>query len=462
MGPSPLKSSKLHDVIIIGGGIVGAGLFRDLALHGADVLLLEKGDFSAQTSQGSSKMLHGGIRYLETFDLALVQEALEEKNLWLKLAPHLSVEKEFHLPVYHGSKWPLPLVRFGLFLYDVLSHFQNRHSGQTDRELTLQRFPDLNPNGLRGAGTYHDGILDDHKLTLECLWDGELEPKARALNYHEVSAVESGAINRVSHTDLRSGETVVSSAKFVIFATGPFTDRLMLEWGIPWEPVILPSKGIHIWLKPQALKLHGPMVLPAKDGRVIFVIPQRDAILVGTTETEVREEMYNIRATEEDIVYLLGVLRDYFPTAEVPRSEVLASFAAVRPLVREHGSVDRGKTSRNHRIFRPTPQSYALLGGKYTTFRRMAQDLCKELIPRLGIPYNSTLTMNPLRAPSQVGTFSNTQVTEEKVEAILKQEKPRTMEDLVHRRLSWLKDWQEYREIAGKPASYWEEKLRTL
>lgn len=452
-------SNMIHDVVVIGGGIVGAGIFRDLALHGVNVLLLERGDFSSQTSQGSSKMLHGGIRYLETFDFGLVQEALEEKNLWLKLAPHLAIEKEFHLPVYQGSKWPLFMVRIGLFLYDVLSHFQNRPSGQTDRELTLQRFPQLKQQGLTGAGTYHDGIVDDHKLALECIWDAEVEKSAQAHNYQEVLSIERGPINVITYRDTRTGVTKSARARYVVFATGPFTDELMQKWSIPWSPVLLPSKGIHLWIKPTALELHGPLVLPAQDGRVVFVIPQRGAILVGTTETEVVEDMFNIKASQADVDYLLMVLNDYFPAAQVNQSHVLSVFAAVRPLVREQGSSDRGKTSRHHRLFRPAENMYALLGGKYTTFRKMAQDVCKELVPRLGIPYDATLTMNPLRRPSAVGTFQNQSVTAERIEQILKFEKVRTMEDLVHRRLSWHKDWSEYPEIAGFSLSHWEKRL---
>lgn len=446
-----------YDVVVIGGGINGAGLFRDLALHGVKVLLLERGDFSSQTSQGSSKMLHGGIRYLENFDFALVQEALEEKNLWLKLAPHICSEREFHLPVYKGSKWPLPFVRIGLFLYDLLSHFQNKPHGHADKFTVLKRFPQLKAQGLMGAGTYHDGIVDDHKLALECIWDGELEPNARALNYQEVLSVSQGNISQIKFRDLKSGVEQTVEAKFVIFATGPFTDELMKKWQIPWEPCLLPSKGIHLWIKPDALKLHGPMVLTSRDGRVIFVIPQRDAILVGTTETAVTEEMFNIKATPQDIEYLLKILNEYFPEAGVTSEHIISTFAAIRPLVRDHGNKDRGKTSRTHRVFRPAQNMYALLGGKYTTFRRMAQDVCKELVPRLGIAYKPNLTLNELRKTSVVGTFDHTTISEDKIFAIIKAERPKTFDDLIHRRLSWLIPTDSVPMLAGKPRSFWED-----
>lgn len=351
------------------------------------------------------------------------------------------------------------MVRIGLFLYDLLSNFQNRPSGQTNRELTLERYPQLKTQGLTGAGTYFDGIVDDHKLALECFWDGELEPNAVALNYQEVVSIERGEINTVTYRDTRNGSVTTVQSRFLVVTTGPFTDELMPKWGIPWESVLLPSKGIHLWIKPDALKLYGPMVLPAKDGRVVFVIPQRQAILVGTTETEVCEDMFNIQATQDDVDYLLKVLGDYFPSSSVDMSHVISTYAAVRPLVREPGNTSRGKTSRHHRVFRPADNIYVLLGGKYTTFRKMAQDVCREITPRLGVPYNNTLTLNPLRRPSRVGTFENTTVTEEKIDLIITEEKVRTLEDLIHRRLSWQKDWREYPEIAGRPAAYWQSRL---
>lgn len=439
----------MRDVIIIGGGINGAGLYRDLALHGVDVLLLEKGDFSSQTSQGSSKMLHGGIRYLENFDFELVQEALEEKNLWLKLAPHICVEKEFHLPVYSGAKWPLSFVRMGILLYDMLSHFQNKRGGHADRDTLLQRFPQLKPDGLKGAGTYFDGIVDDHKLAFECIWDAELEKNAQSLNYKEVIEIQNGETTLVTYKDLLTDEISQERAKFVIFATGPFTDILMKKWQIPWEDALLPSKGIHLWLKPNSLTLAGPMVLQSHDGRVVFVIPQRESILVGTTETPVCEEMFDIKANQSDIDYLLSVLNNYFPTAQITEKEVINTFAAIRPLVKETSGTDRGKTSRTHRIFRPTHNSYVLLGGKYTTFRRMAQDVCRELVPRLGLAYRDHLTLSPLRKTSIVGTFTNNEVSSERIKSVIKNEKVRTWEDLITRRLSWLSPPETYHNIAG-------------
>jgi glycerol-3-phosphate dehydrogenase len=177
---------KEYEVVIVGGGINGCGLLRDLALNGVSTLLIEKGDFSSQTSQGSSKMLHGGIRYLENLDFGLVMEALEEKNLWLKLAPHLCFEREFYLPLYKYSKYSPWMLKCGLLLYDFLSHFQNKPHAMLSKDEAAKVIPSLDTKDLKGAGKYYDGVVDDAKLGLECLYDALLEPNTVAKSYHEV------------------------------------------------------------------------------------------------------------------------------------------------------------------------------------------------------------------------------------------------------------------------------------
>src|SRR5690554_5009521 len=307
---------KEMEVVIIGGGINGAGLLRDLALNGVKALLIEKGDFSSQTSQSSSKMLHGGVRYLENFDFALVQEALEEKNLWLKLAPHICFEREFYFPVYNFSKYPPFMLRMGLFLYDFLSHFKNHPHAMFSKKEILKKIPALKEDGLKASGMYYDGVVDDAKLTLECIYDALLEPQVEALNYHEVIKVNSqGDQHLITYQNVFTKEVFEVKAQFVVYTTGPFTDQLLPDLGVKWNDKMLTSKGIHLWIKKDSLQLDGSVVLTTPDGRVVFVIPQRDAILVGTTETKVNEEMFNIQASPEEIKYLLSVLNEYFPKA---------------------------------------------------------------------------------------------------------------------------------------------------
>lgn len=445
---------KNYDVVIVGGGINGCGLLRDLALNGVSCLLIEKGDFSSQTSQGSSKMLHGGVRYLENADFGLVQEALEEKNLWLKLTPHLCFERDFYLPLYNYSKYKPFMINTGLFLYDFLSHFQNKPHGMLSPEEALAKIPSLDPKGLEGAGRYYDGVVDDAKLTLECLYDALLEPCAEALSYHEVTATEKTDEGyTISYKSLHRPIQETVKAKFLVFTTGPFTDKLLPQLGIPWKSQLVPSKGIHLWLKPNAIEAKGSVVLTTRDNRVVFVIPQRDAILVGTTETPVDQDMFDIKANTKEVDYLLKVLKQYFPNSELDHSSIISTFAAVRPLVREEGSNEAlGKVSRFHKIFRPDQFTYVLLGGKYTTFRRMNQELASEIVPRLGKRYKPNLTLNPLRQKSLMPTFGEKpKLTLPMVKEIIRQERVTTFDDLVKRRLSLLEDPHHMTDVMGLP-----------
>jgi glycerol-3-phosphate dehydrogenase len=447
---------KEYDVVIVGGGINGCGLIRDLALNGVSTLLIDKGDFSSQTSQSSSKMLHGGIRYLENMDFGLIQEALEEKNLWLRLTPHLCFEREFYLPLYNYSKYSPWMLKAGLFLYDFLSHFQNRPHKMLNTTETLKTIPSLDPKGLKGSGMYFDGIVDDAKLSLECLYDALLEPCAHACSYHEVTLCKKLKDGyEVTYKSLKNSSTETVRAKFVVFTTGPFTDELLPKLGIPWTSALLPSKGIHLWLKEGSIDVKGSVVLTTKDNRVVFVIPQRNSILVGTTETKVNQDIFDIEATKDDVKYLLNVLKQYFPNSKLDEDSIISTFAGVRPLVREEGhSETLGKVSRFHKIYRPDKQTYVLLGGKYTTFRRMTQELAQEIVPRLGKRYHPNLTLHPLRQKSIMPTFGNRpELTMEMVKKIIKSEYVTTFDDLVKRRLSLVENPADMTQVMNLQAS---------
>lgn len=447
---------KETEVVIVGGGINGCGLLRDLALNGVSALLIERGDYSSQTSQGSSKMLHGGIRYLENFDFGLVEEALEEKNLWLKLTPHLCFERDFYLPLYNYSKYPPFMLKAGLFLYDFLSHFQNKPHAMLSADETLKKIPSLDPKGLLGAGKYYDGVVDDAKLALECLYDALLEKNVNALSYHEVVKTKKTQTGYdVTYMNTRTKETFEVRCKHLVFLTGPFTDKLLPKLGIPWKPQLVPSKGIHLWLKKGSIEAKGSVVLTTRDNRVVFVIPQRDSILVGTTETPVDMDMFDISATQKEIDYLLSVLQQYFPNAPLTSDSIISTFAGVRPLVREEGSNEAlGKVSRFHKIFRPDEATYVMLGGKYTTFRRMCQELAAEIVPRLGHRYHPNLTLNPIRQTSIMPTFGEKpKLTMPMVKEIIQKEYVTTFDDLIKRRLSLLEDPKDLKDVLGLPVN---------
>ena len=425
------------DTIIIGGGIVGAGIFREQSLHGMSSLIIDQADFNSQTSQGSSKMLHGGIRYLENMDFALVFEALREKNLWLKISPHLTKEIPFFIPVYKESKWPLFFLRVGLFLYDLLSLFKNSPHKVFNQKETIKNLPGLRKKGLTGSGMYFDGIVDDSKLGLECIYDGLNNNKCKALNYKKVIAVKKNQNHfDVTYEDVFTKEKEIVTSKFVIMATGPFTDQAMHALKIKWTDIILPSKGTHLWLNKDALAIKDAMVLQTKDQRIIFVIPQRNAILVGTTEIPIENnsKILDIKPTEEEIQYLLDSINEYFPEANVNHDQIISSFAAVRPLVKS--GVNSSKTSRNHKIYMPENNFYVIAGGKYTTFRKMAEDINAKIFKKLNIQHNKKLSETPLRSTSIVKDPFTKKITKEDILNIIEKEFVQTKEDLLLRRLS--------------------------
>ena len=435
----PLLSrvEKYYPTLIVGGGIVGAGIFRDLSLHGISCLLIDKKDFSSQTSQSSSKILHGGIRYLENMDFGLVREASREKKHWITRAPHLCHERPFYLPVFRDSLRPLWKVRMGLSLYRTFSGEENPGSSFMGVEEVLEHVPHLRREGLRGAGIYYDAVVDDVKLTLEVIYDGLFEHCGEAINYVELKDLERGekGTYRAFLRDTLTGEEGMVEAAHIIFATGPFTDQLLPSLkAINWRPKLLPSQGIHLWLEREALPLKHPVLLTPKDGRVLFAIPKGDKILVGTTETVPEKNFFDIRASEEDIRYLLENIRQFFPGSSVARDMVADTFGGVRPLVKGD-TENRHTTERQHKIFRPHRNVYVVLGGKYTTFRIMGQEISRDICLKSRISYNSELSKNALRRRSVVSTSSSFSLTREHIRKIVKTEKVRTLEDLIKRRL---------------------------
>jgi glycerol-3-phosphate dehydrogenase len=430
-----------YDVIIVGAGIVGAGIFRDLSLHGLKCLIIDKKDFGSQTSQSSSKMLHGGIRYLENFDFSLVHEALHEKNLWLQLAPHLCYEDSFYLPVFKESAKPFWMLKIGLFIYDLLSGFQNTAYRILNKEAAILEIPNIKQLGLKGAGIYYDGIMDDVKLTLEVIYDAVQEESCHALNYVELVEFKNiGSQNQLELKDTITKETRRITSTHTVMALGPFADKfLMGQKNIPWTPKLVPSKGSHIWIKKEALDLKHPMVLNTIDGRIIFVIPRNDAILVGTTEIETVEDFFDMKPSDAEIQYLLDNLNEYFPNQKIDQKQVLASFAGIRPLVKDENAKGESlkQTSRVHHTYQPFSNLHVILGGKYTTFRVMGQEISRTIVQSLNKVFNSSLSKKKLRQQSIVLPFEKTddRLTSEDITKIIKNEYVRTVEDLTERRL---------------------------
>jgi glycerol-3-phosphate dehydrogenase len=433
-----MNSPNKFNTIIVGGGIVGAGIFRDLSLHNIETLIIDKNDFTSRTSQSSSKMLHGGIRYLENMDFALIHEALHEKNLWLKIAPHLCYEERFYLPVFQDSKRPLWMIKIGLFLYDLLSGFQNTTHELKNKSNTLAKFPFLKSSNLSGAGIYSDAIVDDAKMTLEMIYDGLKNSKCQALNYSEF--IKSEKINEQSHRvyfkNTISNKEIVVECKNLVFATGPYTDTILKRnYHAHWQNIILPSKGSHLWFPKEIIPISNPIVITTNDNRVIFVIPQNEMVLVGTTEVKINPPFDEVQIEKHEIEYLIHELNNYFPKLNISEKDIIGSYAGVRPLVKEDDNESLGKTSREHKIIQIQNNVFCIAGGKYTTFRVMGQDISRIIVSQLGHSYNDQLTTMPIRQKSTILPFQFHCPTDAELISILENELPKNFEDLVIRRI---------------------------
>ncbi len=435
MSPQVDKEINYTEVLIIGGGITGAGIFRDLSLHNIDVTLIEANDFSSKTSQSSTKMLHGGIRYLENFDLPLIFEALGEKNLWIKNTPHLAKEKPFLLPTFTESKRPLWQIAIGLFVYDLLSGFKNSPFKILNKEKTLEHTPILTEKNLEGAGIYYDAIIDDSKMTLEVIFDALINKKAKAFSYHKLTQYDfDGKTHTCVIEDLLNKKTKIFKSTHIVFTLGPYTDELLKKFNsVNWTPKLAPSKGSHIWFHKNDFPMQNPLVITTKDERVIFVVPHGDLILVGTTEIPIDNLEPTI--TKKEVHYLIENINQYFPHINITADKIIGHFSGIRPLIREEGE-SLSKTSREHKSYMINQSGHVISGGKYTTFRTMGQEITENIVRSYQKAFDPSLSLNPFRKKCLIPAFINFKVDLGLLIQIIKTEEVKTFEDLIERRLS--------------------------
>ncbi len=369
---------ETFDIAIIGGGITGVGIARDAAMRGLSVALIDKGDFGSGTSGRSSRLIHGGLRYLRHGHLGLVREALRERGLLLRLAPHLVWPTPFVLPLYQDSHHrPLPL-RVGLAGYDLLAGTLGigRHRGLS-REKVLSAEPQLRPDDLQVGFRYFDAITDDARLTLTVA-QSAVRLGAAALNYVEAMGLEmtGGRVAGVNYRDLVGGAEGTVQARAVVSAAGPWTDRVRSLAG--GEGVLRPTKGIHV-VVPRARLAPNAVVAFGWRGRDLFAIPHGEYTYIGTTDTDHKGDPGGIEADHEDVAYILEAANGTF-TTELTMSDAISAWAGVRPLIREEG--DPSHVSRDFDILDGPAGLYTICGGKLTTFRAMAEHLVDHVIER--------------------------------------------------------------------------------
>lgn len=370
------QSDIIWDVIIIGGGATGLGIALDSVTRGYKTLLLEQSDFAKATSSRSTKLVHGGVRYMAQGDLFLVMEALHERGIMLKNAPHLTFNQEFVIPIY--TIWDAILYTVGLKFYDLLagrlslgkSYFMNRQK-------TLNRLPLLKEKGLKGGVVYHDGQFDDSRLALELALTS-VERGGTVLNYFKVKNLlksDTGKITGVSATDMCSGEEFSLKSKVVINATGVFADDIAKMDNPSAKPTIKPSQGVHIVLDKSFLNSTSAIMIPkTDDGRVLFAIPWYGEVVVGTTDTPLNEISLEPVAMEKEIDFILSTAEKYF-VKPPRRKDVLCIFAGLRPLAADPDNPSSTKeVSRRHKITLSPSGLLSITGGKWTTYRRMAEE----------------------------------------------------------------------------------------
>lgn len=368
--------SKIWDIAVIGGGSSGLGVALDAISRGLSVVLLEKADFAKGTSSRSTKLVHGGVRYLAQGDIALVLEALKERGMLLKNAPHLTQNQPFIIPIY--TWWDRIQYSAGLKIYDWMAgKLRLGKSRFISKAETIRRLPSVNQDQLKGGVVYHDGQFDDARLALNIAQTAD-EMGACILNYIKVSGLmknESGKITGLSLIDEQSKEKLTIQAKMVVNATGVFADKI-LQMDNPNAPkTIQPSQGIHLVLDLDFLGGKDALMIPkTRDGRVLFAVPWHDKLVVGTTDTLREKAKLEPEALQKEIDFVLETASGYL-TKKPTREDVKAVFAGLRPLARpKEGSTKTKEISRSHKVIVSASGLVTLTGGKWTTYRKMGED----------------------------------------------------------------------------------------
>lgn len=392
-------SDRTVDLLVIGGGIIGAGIARDAALRGLSVALVEQDDFASGTTSRPTRLIHGGLRYLELFDFALVRSDMREREILLRIAPHLVFPLPFLLPLYRPSLWYQAKLRIGMQLYDALSLDKSLPKRKwLDRAETLAAEPTLDPDGLHGAWRFYDAQVPlVERLVIENVVDAAehgalVLNHARALGYLRDGTRVTGAVVR----DELAASDLEVRARFTVNATGPWLDRTIAEVRREPKPLLRLTKGIHLVTPRATEKAH---VLFAKsDGRLFFVLPWLDATIVGTTDTDYTGDPADAAATEEDVRYLQAEARRAFPDA--PFDDIYFTYAGVRALVREEG-VSEGEVSRKHALFDHERRDgvaglLSVVGGKITAYRDIAEEATDAVARKLELKVDAATADAPL------------------------------------------------------------------
>jgi glycerol-3-phosphate dehydrogenase len=378
--------STQFDVLVIGGGVTGVSIARDAALRGYRTALVERADFASGTSSKSSKLVHGGLRYLESFEFGLVFEASRERRYALRNSPHLVRPLPFVFPVHKGDPRPLWQITIGMWLYDAMATFRNIENHQTwNKGRALRQEPVIGPQGLTGATHYYDAATDDARLTLAITQDAHQAGAVIANYAHVVDLLQKdGQVVGAQVRDRLAGDEFELRARVVANATGPWTDYLLKMADVDAARRLRPTKGVHIIVPRERIRSQAAITMNSpRDGRLMFLIPWGQFSVLGTTDTDYEGDPADVWADADDIAYILEAARRSFPVANLNEADIISAYAGLRPLIGSDAPTGY-KISREHQILRTAPGFFTIAGGKLTTWRSMAEEMVDELARYLG------------------------------------------------------------------------------
>lgn len=441
------------DVLVIGGGIVGTGVARDAAMRGLRVALVEQHDFSFGTSSRSSRLLHGGLRYLAQGRIGLVHEASVEKKVVHHIAPHLADPLPFIFPTYRGNKdWVLWQLKIGVKIYDLLCGGRNLGKSTWHRpQDILRRVPGLVAVNLTGGVRYYDGFTNDSRLALDTLRSAAAQG-ATVINYCRYRDAKRNGHWECQVEDVLTGRTFPVRACAVVNATGPWAD------GLPHSTVKLrATKGIHLVVEHGRAPVTETVVM-TEGKRILFMIPWGERTIIGTTDTDYQGSLDDVRADTEDVAYVLRVANLFFPNSQLTTRDVISAWAGLRPLVADP-SGKPSDVSRAHEIHNPEPGWWDVAGGKLTTYRLMAEQTVDQIVRKLKKLKGTAVAVAPCRTarepllpPSETaGVSALTPPPFERgpVEPYVRREWAVHLDDVMVRRTSW--HWY-HRDAASKAA----------
>lgn len=446
-----LRQDPLWDVVVIGGGATGVGIAVDAASRGLKTVLLEAQDFAAGTSSRSTKLIHGGVRYMKNpRDWGLVREALKERRILIKNAPHLVHAKPFILPTY--KKWEREYFTVGLGIYSAMTYggYGIGRTSSLSREETLSRLPGVKAEGLMGGVQFYDGQFDDARLTV-ALMRTAYNLGATPLNYMPVIGIErkGGWIQSVAARDKETGEEFRIRTKMVFNAAGAWVDPIRRMVDPDASTLVRVSRGSHILLDKSFMPGDTGMLIPkTRDGRVLFAIPWHEMLLVGTTDVEQREADFDPKVSEEEVNFMIETASGYLEKP-ITRADVKATFAGLRPLFNPQATGSAGSTakvSREHAVIPEYGNMITVTGGKWTAYRKMAEHAMLEATQRHLIPARLCVTKDLPIFADQVWDQAALEVAAEKSEEAdakvveyarysREYEGARTAEDVLFRRL---------------------------